>query len=65
MPARVVPAVGVVAASSLWVYLVHWEIYPPVEEVSEPLAFAVSFASGIAAWWAWTRGGRLLRRARS
>jgi acyl-CoA synthetase (AMP-forming)/AMP-acid ligase II len=64
MPSRLVPAVGVVAASSLWVYLVHWEVYPPVEEVSEPAAFAVSFVTGVAAWWAWTRGGRLLRRAR-
>jgi hypothetical protein len=64
LPRRVVPVVGVVGASSLWVYLVHWEVYPPVEEVSEPLGFAVSFACGVAAWWAWTRGGRLLRRAR-
>jgi acyl-coenzyme A synthetase/AMP-(fatty) acid ligase len=63
MPARLVPVVGLVAASSLWVYLVHWEVYPPVEEVSEPLAFAVSFAAGIGAWWAWTHGGRLLSRS--
>jgi acyl-CoA synthetase (AMP-forming)/AMP-acid ligase II len=65
LPALLVPAVGVVAASSLWVYLVHWEVYPPVEEVSEPLAFAASFASGIAAWWLWTRGARLLRGVRA
>ncbi len=62
LPARLVAPVGVVAASSLWVYLVHWEVYPPVEEVSEPLALLVSFASGIAAWWAWTR---LTRRSRT
>ena len=51
------------AASSLWVYLVHWEVYPPVEEVSEPLAFAASFAVGVPAWWLWTRATRRLRRA--
>ncbi len=62
LPRRLVPALGVVAASSLWVYLVHWEVYPPVEEVSEPLALAVSFASGIAAWWGWTA---LTRRSRT
>ena len=62
LPRRVVAPLGVVAASSLWVYLVHWEVYPPVEEVSEPLALAVSFAAGILAWWAWTG---LTRRSRT
>ena len=67
VPTRVLGVVGVLAASSLWVYLLHWEVYPPVEEVSEPLALVVSFAVGIPAWWAWTRAGRALsaRRAHS
>ena len=67
LPARLLGAVGVLAASSLWVYLLHWEVYPPVEEVSEPLALVVSFAVGIPAWWAWTRAARSLsaRRAHS
>jgi non-ribosomal peptide synthetase component E (peptide arylation enzyme) len=63
VPRRLVPLLGVVAASSLWTYLVHWEVYPPVEEVSEPLAFVVSFSVGILTWWTWTRGTRRLRRA--
>ena len=62
LPRRLVPSLGVLAASSLWVYLVHWEVYPPVEEVSEPLALLVSFGVGIAAWWAWTG---LTRRSRT
>ena len=60
LPARLVGLVGVLAASSLWVYLLHWEVYPPIEERSEPLALLASFAVGIPAWWAWTRAGRAL-----
>jgi hypothetical protein len=62
VPSRLLGVLGVLAASSLWVYLLHWEVYPPVEEVSEPLALLVSFAVGIPAWWAWTRAGRALSR---
>ena len=58
VPARLLGILGVLAASSLWVYLLHWEVYPPVEEVSEPLALLVSFGVGVPAWWAWTRTGR-------
>lgn len=64
LPGRVLGVVGVLAASSLWVYLLHWEVYPPIEEVSEPLAFAASFAVGVAGWWAWTRAGRVLAARR-
>ena len=60
VPSRLLGGVGVLAASSLWVYLLHWEVYPPVEEVSEPLALLASFGVGIPAWWAWTRAGRAL-----
>jgi hypothetical protein len=67
VPSALLGVVGVLAASSLWVYLLHWEVYPPIEEVSEPLALVASFGVGIPAWWAWTRAGRLLsaRRAHS
>ena len=60
VPPRVLGVVGVLAASSLWVYLLHWEVYPPIEEVSEPLALLASFGVGVPAWWAWTRAGRAL-----
>jgi hypothetical protein len=58
VPARLLGVLGVLAASSLWVYLLHWEVYPPVEEVNRPLALLVSFAVGVPAWWAWSRAGR-------
>ncbi len=61
LPAVLLPVVGVVAASSLWVYLMHWEVYPPIEEISEPLALVASFGVGIPAWWLWTRASRVVR----
>jgi hypothetical protein len=50
VPRRIVPAVRVIAASSLFVYLVHWQVYPWLEYVNPVLATLVSFAAGIAAW---------------
>ncbi|MEI5584955.1 MULTISPECIES: AMP-binding protein [unclassified Agromyces] len=63
VPAVLAGGIGTVASASMFVYLTHWQVYPPIEEVSPPLAIAASFAVGIAAWWAWTRlGGRLSAR---
>jgi hypothetical protein len=41
---------GVLASSSLYVYLTHWLVYPRWEESAPLLAFAASFAVGIAYW---------------
>lgn len=63
VPRLLVPVVVVLAASSLYVYLTHWQVYPPIEEVSPALALVASFAVGIAVWWlarvAGRTGGRL------
>ncbi|MGR2753964.1 AMP-binding protein [Agromyces arachidis] len=55
VPAFAVRAIGTVATASLFVYLTHWQVYPPIEEVSPPLAIVASFAVGISAWWLWNR----------
>lgn len=55
VPAVVAGTLGTVASASMFVYLTHWQVYPPIEEVSPPLAIAASFAVGLAAWWAWGR----------
>ena len=55
VPAFLAGAMGIVASASMFVYLTHWQVYPPIEEVSPPLAIVASFAVGIAAWWAWGR----------
>ena len=71
-----VPVLRVIAGASLFVYLVHWQVYPWLEDVNPPLATLASFAAGIAAWrlhrlartalgsaWAWLRRGRPRRVA--
>lgn len=55
VPAFLAGALGTAASASMFVYLTHWQVYPPIEEVSPPLAIAASFAVGIAAWWGWNR----------
>ena len=62
VPAVLTGALGTIASASLFVYLTHWQVYPPIEEVSPALAIVASFAVGILAW----RGyGLLERRARA
>ncbi|MBM7504083.1 AMP-binding protein [Agromyces aurantiacus] len=55
MPGVLAGPIGMAASASMFVYLTHWQVYPPIEEVSPPLAIAASFAVGLAAWWAWGR----------
>ncbi|MBJ7356783.1 AMP-binding protein [Nocardioides sp.] len=50
VPARVASVVGVLAASSLFVYLTHWQVYPHLEDDYPLLATLASFAVGIAYW---------------
>jgi acyl-CoA synthetase (AMP-forming)/AMP-acid ligase II len=57
---------AVLAASSLWIYLVHWQIYPELEAaglgwlgVLASLAAGVAVALGPAAWVARARVARL------
>jgi hypothetical protein len=63
VPAFLTGALGIVASASMFVYLTHWQVDPPIEELSPPLAIAASFAVGIAAWWGWNRvAGRISAR---
>lgn len=56
-PAAACRVAAVLAASSLYVYLTHWQVYRPLTEV--PLvAVAASLAVGIAYWQAATWAGR-------
>lgn len=60
LPAALNRAVGVVAASSLYIYLTHWQFYPPVLRQHGALAaFTVSVLAGIGVAVA----GRRLSRA--
>ena len=48
LPALAAPLVGVLAASSLWIYLLHWRVYPSFEVESPVLATAA--LAGRRAW---------------
>jgi hypothetical protein len=68
VPRWVTRAVGLLASSSLFVYLTHWQVYPYLEVDHPYLATAASFAVGIATWRAYTaldvRGSRFAHRLR-
>ncbi len=60
VPRTAVPVLHVLAASSLYVYLAHWQVVPELRGAPW-LAFAAGLAVGIAYWLAWTRGPGLVR----
>ena len=64
LPALVAPVVGVVAASSLWIYLLHWRVYPWFEVDFPLLATLLSLAVGVAAAIVVRRGGAALAGVR-
>lgn len=61
-PAPLNRVVGVLAGSSLYVYLTHWQVYPRLDDIHPALAVAGSLAAGIAAWWLAGTVGRLITR---
>ena len=63
VPRVLVPLGMVLATSSLFIYVVHWQVLQELR--STPwLAFAAGITAGVAAWWSWTRAGQLLARLR-
>ena len=62
MPAPMGRLVGVLAASSLWTYLVHWQVYPHLEDRWPLAATSLSLLAGAAAWWLVGRLGAMARR---
>jgi hypothetical protein len=71
IPAIPVPRVvhrllGVLAAASLWIFLVHWQVWPPLERVvGRELSFALTLATGIVVWRLVRLGQRLLPAVRA
>lgn len=62
VPERIACPAGVLAAASMWIYLVHWEIYPHLEHRIPLLATLLSLVAGVAAWAAWSRVEARVRR---
>lgn len=50
LPRIAVPLVVTVAAASLFVYLTHWQVYPPFEQSAPWLGTALSFLLGVVAY---------------
>ncbi|MBB5791947.1 AMP-binding protein [Jiangella mangrovi] len=51
VPSALSRVVSVLASSSLYVYLTHWQVYPRLNDIHPGLAVAGSLAVGVAAWW--------------
>ncbi len=67
LPRGLVPVVGRVAAASLYIYLTHWQVFPPLRDRFGPVAALVgALAAGVVAWSVTHRliglGGRLGQR---
>ena len=63
LPRPVVRLVTPLAAASLFIYLTHFLVYPPIRDAGyEWLSLAASLAVGVAAWLLWERGTRVVRR---
>ncbi|MBO9523649.1 MAG: AMP-binding protein [Nocardioidaceae bacterium] len=54
--------VATIASASLFVYVTHWQVYPPLEDSGHRwLALLASFGVGLGVWALYTRGRRAVR----
>ncbi len=63
LPAFLVPVVGPLAAASLYIYVIHWQVLELLWGRPLP-AFVGSLAAGVAYWWLWSRGAGLVHRSK-
>ncbi len=61
---RIAAVAGTLASASLYIYLVHWQVYPHIWHFSKPLAFVASLAAGLLYAALFRRVTRLARSAR-
>jgi acyl-CoA synthetase (AMP-forming)/AMP-acid ligase II len=65
MPAKAAALAGLLASASMWIYLVHWEIYPHLENRIPIAATLLSLLAGVLAWRLWSRAESAWRRRTS
>jgi acyl-CoA synthetase (AMP-forming)/AMP-acid ligase II len=64
MPKRAGRAIGLVAAASMYIYLTHWQLWPPLTTAMPiEVALPVTIAGGIVAWMVASRLTALTRGA--
>lgn len=61
VPRRLVPAIGVVASASLFIYVSHFQFMPVIRDIDPWLAAGASIAAGIGLERAWTYGVSFVR----
>ncbi|MEO6317265.1 MAG: AMP-dependent synthetase, partial [Acidimicrobiales bacterium] len=65
LPRSLVPIIGRVAAASLYIYLTHWQVFPPLRDRFGPSAALVgALAAGVLAWTVTHHAVRLGGRVR-
>ena len=62
LPRLLARGLGTLASASLFIYLTHWVVYPPLDADHDVLAALASFAVGIGAWRLYGRGRTALAR---
>lgn len=61
LPRWTVPVVAALAGASLFVYLTHWQVYPPFEQDAPWVGTILSLLIGVLAWRAYSAASRRLR----
>ncbi len=62
VPAKMAALAGLLASASMWIYLVHWEVYPHLENRIPIAATLLSLLAGVLAWRLWSRAESAWRR---
>lgn len=54
VPRILVPVIAALASASMFIYLTHWQVYPPFEEAAPWLGTALSLTVGVLVWKLYT-----------
>jgi acyl-CoA synthetase (AMP-forming)/AMP-acid ligase II len=54
VPQVLVPPVAAIAGASMFIYLTHWQVYPPLEQSAPWLGTLLSLAVGVIVWRVYT-----------
>ncbi|GAA1790623.1 AMP-binding protein [Agromyces lapidis] len=69
LPRVIVPIVATLASASMFIYLTHWQVYPPFEQSAPWLGTLLSLMVGVLAWRVYlvvsVRASRIAGRART
>lgn len=62
VPRKLVRPISALAAASMWIFLVHWQVWPPIDAVlKREIAFVLTIAVGVSVWWVGLRALTVLR----